>query len=90
MDFPKKQDIKKWADYKPNIKDTFLDYKINGFQDISCSIDFGTRKKPNLVLPYFDNKNLKSCKIEVYFSIPSELEKGKVYYGDNVIADFEF
>jgi hypothetical protein len=81
--------INKWAEYKPEIKDTFWDYKIDGYQDISPSINFGTKRKPRNISPYRDHKGLRSCRIDVYFSVPVDFEKGKIYYGNKIIADFE-
>ena len=90
IDFnPKDKRIKQWAKYKPEIEDTFWNYKIDGFQDISPSINFGTKRKPKKVSPYLDHKELRACRIDVYFSVPKEFEKGKIYYGTKVIADFE-
>lgn len=90
VDFnPKDEKIKQCVKYKPEIEDTFWDYQIEGYQDISPSINFGTKRKPKRVSPYLDHKELRACRIDVYFSVPKDLEKGKVYYGNEIIADFE-
>ena len=76
-----------WVKYKPNIKDTFYDFKIEGLNDINPAINFGTKQNPKIVNPYFDHKKLKSCKIDLYFSLPKELENIKIYYGDILIKE---
>lgn len=40
-----------------------------------------------MALPYLDHKELKSCKIDLYFSSPKDLKKIRIYYGTELIAD---
>lgn len=80
--------INAWVSYDPNVTDTFWNYKINGYQDISPIVNVGTKKKPINISPYFKHKKLRACRIDVYFSVPEEFEKGKIYFGENVISDF--
>jgi hypothetical protein len=90
VDFqPEDKKLKEWLFYKPEIKNTFLDYKIEGYQDIYPSINFGTKKKPKIASPYLDHKDLKSCKVDLYFSLPKDLKTFKVYYGDTLISETE-
>lgn len=88
IDFePKDEKIKEWFPYKPEIENTFNNYKMEGYEDVICSIDFGTKRKPMVVSPYLDHEKLNSCKIDLYFSLPKDLEKIKVYYGNILITD---
>ena len=75
--------------FKPEVEDTFLNYSRDGFKDISPKINIGTKRKPIIIEPYYDLDTIKSCKIDVYFGVPKDLKKGKVFYGDVLIADFK-
>lgn len=88
VDFqPTDKRLKEWLSYKPEVKNTFNDYKIDGYKDICPNINFGTKRKPKLSSPYLNHKELKSCKVDLYFSLPKDLKKFKVYYGETLIAD---
>jgi hypothetical protein len=84
---PKDKKLKEWLSYKPEVKNTFDDYKIDGYQDVAPNINFGTKRRPKIVSPYLDHKELKSCKVDLYFSLPKDLKKFRVYYGYKLISD---
>jgi hypothetical protein len=84
---PKDKKLKEWLSYKPEVRNTFDDYKIDGYQDVSPNINFGTKRKPKIVSPYLDQKELKSCKVDLYFSLPKDLKKFRIYYGSKLISD---
>jgi len=86
---PKDKTLKQWLSYKPEIKNTFNDYKMEGYEDVISSINYGTKRKPKIATPYLDHKELKSCKIDLYFSLPKELKRFKIYYGDHLISENE-
>lgn len=77
------------AKFKPDIKDTFYEFSIQDYKDISPCINIGTKKKPQLVYTYFDHKKLKAVPIHLMFSVSKGFEKGKIFYGDKSIAQFE-
>lgn len=77
-----------WYTYNPSIKDTFLDYKIEGYNDVDNCINFGTNRNPNNKSIYFNHKNLKSNTVDVYFIVPKNFTSGKIYYGNELLADF--
>jgi hypothetical protein len=79
--------LEHWLSYKPEIKNTFLDYKIKGYKDICPTINFGTKRKPITKTPYFDHKELKSCKLDVYFSLPKDIKNIKIFYGDVLLKE---
>ncbi len=88
VDFqPTDKKLTDWLSYRPEVKNTFDDFKMEGYQDICPVINFGTKRKPKMSSPYLDHKELKSCKIDLYFSLPKDLKKFKVYYGNTLIAD---
>ena len=88
VDFqPQDEKLKTWLEYKPEIKNTFFDYKIDGYQDICTTINFGTKRKPKVATPYLDHEDLKSCKLDVYFSLPKSLKNIKLYYGNVLIKE---
>lgn len=88
VDFqPTELRYREWLMYKPEITDTFYDYKIEGYTDVVPNINFGTQREPKIVSPYLDHRELKSCKIDVYFSLPKDLKSFKVYYGNQLLSE---
>jgi len=85
---PKTRREKEWFIYNPEIKDSFKDFQLEGYEDIDCKINFGTKRKPKLKSHYYGYKKLKSCRIDVYFIVPKEFKNGKVYYGETLLTDF--
>ncbi|WP_299116006.1 hypothetical protein [uncultured Winogradskyella sp.] len=84
---PTDKKLKEWICYKPEVRDTFRDYKIEGYEDVYPSINFGTKRKPKVASPYFDLRELKSCKVDLYFSAPKSMKKFRIYYGEKLLAD---
>ena len=78
-----------WYNYKPEIKDTFLEYPIAGYEDIDNCINFGTKRKSRNKSIYFDHKQLKSNTVDVYFIVPKSFKTGKLYFGEALVADFK-
>ena len=87
----KPKDEKKtfWYSYNPSIKDSFLDFKIDGYSDVDNCINFGTKRKPRNKSIYFNHKKLKSNTVDVYFIVPKDFENGKIYYGNELLEDFK-
>jgi hypothetical protein len=79
---------KQWYSYSPEIKDTFFDFKMVGFTDVDNCINFGTKRKPRNKAIYFNHKKLKSNVVDVYFIVSKTINKGKIYYGNTLVADF--
>lgn len=75
--------------FKPEIKDTFLDYSKEGYEDISAKLDFGTKTNPDARFYYFDHKPVRANTIDVYFVVPEEFARGTLYYGDQELTVFE-
>ncbi|MEC3906147.1 hypothetical protein VOI54_03900 [Tamlana sp. 2201CG12-4] len=84
---PKDKTLQQVLFHKPEITDTFKDYKIEGYEDAIPSLNLGTKKEPIYFCPYLDHKELKSCKMDLYFSLPKDLKVFKIYYGKEIIAD---
>lgn len=73
--------------YDPNIKDTYLDYKIEGVIGIKTPINIGIGEFPDTHVFHFRPKVITDGKILIYFSISSEIiKKGTLYYGNEIIA----
>lgn len=81
--------INEWANYKSEIEDVFYNYTQEGYEDISPKINIGSNRKPKIIEPYYDLDDIKSCKIDVYFGVPKDFKKGKLFYAEALIADFE-
>lgn len=77
------------CNYDYSVKDTFLDYKIAGFNDVNCCVNYGTKKKPNFRCIYYRPKKIRLNYIDVYFIVPKEYMKGTIYYGNEKLVDFE-
>lgn len=75
--------------YDPSVKDTFLEFKMDGYEDIDNCINFGTNNKPRNKSVYFEHKDIKSNTVDVYFIVPKEFQKGKIYYGNTQLAEFD-
>ena len=88
VDFhPTDKRLKELLSYKPEVKNTFGDYKIEGYKDICPKINFGTKRNPKILSPYLNHKELKSCRIDLFFSLPEDLKEFKIYYGKTLIAE---
>lgn len=72
-------------DYDPRTPDTFYDYVIDGYENIAPCINFGTKKNERLIFPYYKTQELRSCKLDIYFSIPKDVKEAKIYYGSTLI-----
>ena len=79
--------LKQWITYKPEVENTFNNYKIDGYDDICQSINFGTKRKPRIATPYLDLRELKSCKVDLYFILPKDMKRFKVFYGHTLLSD---
>lgn len=84
---PETPEFAEYADYDPRVPDSFQDYKIEGYEDIWPSLNFAKKRGEPIVLKtYLGNKNLRNCKLDVYFSLPQSLFRGNIYYGDTLIT----
>jgi hypothetical protein len=76
--------------YDPKIKDTFKDYTIPGYQDLEVKVDYGSRKKPQPIVAYFEHIEIISYTIDIYFIVPKSLKNGEFYCGDRKIIQCSF
>ena len=74
-------------EYKPEIKDYFLDFKIPNFEDIEIPLNFGDNKKPFIRKTYSEPKKWKSNLIDIYVIIPEDLNIFQLYYGEQNIME---
>ncbi|MGJ8549597.1 hypothetical protein [Winogradskyella wichelsiae] len=77
-----------WYSYKPSIRDSFLDYKIDSYEDVDNCINFGTKRKPRNKSIYFDYKKIKSNTVDIYFIVPKNFKMGKIYFGNELLKEF--
>ena len=78
----KPRDKKSYYKYNPSIKDTYLDYTIEGIKNLELPVNLGTRKKPEEHILYFVPKKLRSRGIRIYFILPEYISSGTLYYGN--------
>lgn len=85
--------------YKPDVKDTFLDYKFEGITNVTIPIKYDAYDKYKISLKnpkqvahecYFEPKDLRKRNINLYFPIPTSSESATLYYGNIKITDIKF
>lgn len=76
--------------YDPYIKDTFKDYFMNGYQDVEFAVDYGSPKKPNKIVVYFESVEVISYFFDIYFLVPASLNMGEFYFGNREIKQCNF
>ena len=84
--------------YKPNIKDSYMDYEFEGIKNAIIPINYDAYdkykisiKEPNKVAheSYFEPRDLKKQNLNLYFFIPVGSEIVTLYYGNKIIADIK-
>lgn len=77
--------------YDPSVKDNFVNYSIEGYQDISFPIRFGTKRKPLKSVIYFPPVKSKNFRGRIYFLYVSNQKKAHLefYYKNTKIADVD-
>ena len=74
--------------YDPNIKDTYLDYKVEGVSGIKIPINLGSPEFPDKHVFHFRPKVINDSRILIYFYISSDfIKSGTLYYGNDKIAE---
>ncbi|MDX1270714.1 hypothetical protein [Bizionia paragorgiae] len=73
--------------YAPEIKDTYLDYNFDGIQNVDLPFNYGTTKKPDLLIMHFYSKKLRSTTLTLFFAYPKNAKTGTLYYGNEKISD---
>lgn len=85
--------------YKPDVKDTFLDYKFNNITNVTLPIKFDAynnfkwsfkQSKFEIHECYFEPKKLRKRNINLYFPVLKTTKKATLYYGKNKIKDIKF
>lgn len=71
-------------DYNQNIRDTFLDYKFDGFENIEIPMNFGTTNKPDNHIIYYEPKKIGSRRIILFFPVLKQSKEIKIFYGDKL------
>jgi hypothetical protein len=74
--------------YDPEIKDSYLDYKIEGLSDINIPIELGSAEFSDKHIFHFKPKYIDDNKIVLYFYISSDfIKRGTLYYGKEKISE---
>jgi len=76
--------------YNPQIRDTFKDYIIPGYEDIEIEVNYGSSRKPHKVVVYYEPVEVISYIFDVYFAVPQSLYSGVFYYGSEGIKECNF
>lgn len=84
--------------YKPDIKDTFLDYEFEGINNLTIPICYEAYDKYKMSLKnpdkechesYFESKDLRKRNINLYFTLLKSAKSATLYYGNTRIAEIE-
>ncbi len=85
---------KKYPDfptYDPSIKDTFYEYRFDGYTNLVSKINFGMKKKPKLSEIYYAPIKMHSFTGDIFFAIQKFAQKPffQLYYGNEKVADVD-
>ncbi|MGJ8667067.1 MAG: hypothetical protein ACSHW7_11915 [Patiriisocius sp.] len=78
------------AGYDPSVPNTLLDYPYKKYQDVMLTLNFGTKRRPNIHTLYFKPNDINDNPLDFYFVLPKDIKEGRVYYGDTFIQDINF
>lgn len=82
--------------YKPEIKDTFLDYEFEGINDLTIPICYEAYDKYKISFKnpdrechesYFEPKDLRKRNVNLYFPMLKSAKNATLYYGNTKIAE---
>lgn len=86
--------------YKPDVKDTFLDYEFEGITNLIIPIQYEAYDEYKISFKnpeteechesYFEPKDLRKRNINLYFPMPISAKSATLYYGYIKIADIRF
>jgi len=76
-----------YGSYNPEIRDTFSDYTIDGYQDIQRKTQFGLRKK-DVTQTYFHPVGKGVKRVRLIFYIPNQLKEKEyqLYYAQTKVG----
>ena len=84
--------------YKPNVKDTFLDYEFEGVTNLATPICYEAYDEYKISFKnpdkechqsYFEPKDLRKRNINLYFPMLKSVKSATLYYGYTKIADIK-
>lgn len=76
--------------YNPAIKDSFTEYKFEGYNALEIPLDYdGWGKRENQII-YFRPRKFKTKKLNFFFPFPKKSTSGILYYGDEMVARVKF
>lgn len=84
--------------YKPDVKDTFLDYDFEGITNLTIPICYEAYDEYKISFKnpdkechesYFEPKELRKRNINLYFPMLKSVESATLYYGYTKIADIK-
>lgn len=82
--------------YKPEIKDTFLDYKFEGINNLTIPICYEAYDKYKISFKnldrechesYFEPKDLRKRNVNLYFPMMKSAKNATLYYGNTKIRE---
>lgn len=70
-------------------KDIFLDYSLEGYQNIPTIINYGTKKKPKNMSVFYASERFSNKTIDYYFGIHNSIKSVDLYYKNHKIKTIE-
>ncbi len=77
--------------YDEKVKDTFEDYEFNDYKNVTCNVNFGSKKNPILSGIYYAPITMNSFVADIFFAI-HKFDKAPVfelYYGTEKVTDIK-
>ncbi len=85
--------------YKPDIKDTYVDYEFEGIENVIIPVSYDAYDKYKISIKepkkvahesYFEPRNIKNQNLNLYFFVPESAKSATLYYGNQKIAEIDF
>lgn len=72
-----------------NSRDIFLEYSLDGYENIPTIINYGSKKKPNNKSVFYASEKFSNKTIDYYFGIHNSIKSVDLYYKDQKIKTIE-
>ena len=67
-------------EYKPSVRDSYVDYSFNDVENIEMPMQFGTQRKSDKHIVYYDRTKIRSKVVILFFPVLKSSKNMKVFY----------
>ena len=78
------------VEHTPDMKDSFLEYNYEDFQNVEFKTNLGTKKKRDMHVVYFEPRQLNERLLHLFVAVPADLNQADLYYADTKIGEVNF